>query len=74
MTKIKKNKKRGRGRPRKPRPSKIIWTPPDGVRYIALRSSHPQANTHRWIAFKDGLVLGYFKTPDAASLAVQATP
>ena len=74
MTKITKNKKRGRGRPRKPRPSKIIWIPPDGVRHIALRSSHPQANTHRWIAFKNGEVLGYFKTPEDASKVVQATP
>jgi hypothetical protein len=74
MAKKKMSKKRGRGRPRKPRPSKIIWTPPDGVRHIALRSSHSQANTHRWIAFKNGEVLGYFKTPEDASKVVEATP
>ena len=66
--------KKGRGRPRKPRPSKIIWNLPEGVRFVARNRNHSQALTHRWIAFKNGRVLGYFKTPNEANKAVSATP
>jgi len=55
--------KRGRGRPRKPRPSKIIWNLPEGVRFVARNRNQSQALTHRWIAFKKRSSVGIFQNP-----------
>ncbi len=69
----KKNKKviRKRGRPRKERPLKIKWKLPEGVRLVALKTDHPNSKTHRWLAFKNGEVIGYFQTPEAAQKALE---
>ena len=68
MTTKKKNKKRGR--PRKPRPSKIVCTLPAGVRQVALSPRHPKYPNHRWVAFKDHQVVGYFTSLAGATKAL----
>ena len=64
--KTKKNKpttvKRGRGRPRKPKPDKIVWKLPEGIRFVSRRPDHPHAFTHRWLAYKNNQVVGYYRT------------
>ena len=62
--------KRGRGRPRKVRPSKTIWKLPEGVRFVARNRNHSQALTHRWVAYKNNQVVGYYKTPKEAKDAL----
>ena len=73
--KTKKNKstpvKRGRGRPRKPKPDKIVWNLPEGIRFVSRRADHPQAFTHRWIAYADKQVIGYYRTPEEAIAAIK---
>jgi len=66
-----KEQKRKRGRPRKPRPKKIIWELPEGVRRVARPHREPQSQTHLWLAFGDSRVIGYYKTPDEAAKAVE---
>ena len=64
-----KKTQRKRGRPRKIRPSKIIWKLPEGVRMVARKVSNPQALTHRWLAVSERDVIGYYKTPEEAHKA-----
>ena len=74
LKKTKKNNqtpKRGRGRPRKPKPSKIVWELPEGVRLVARRGDHPQALTHRWLAYAHKQVIGYYRTPEEATRALK---
>ena len=54
--------KRGRGRPRKIKPDKIVWKLPEGIRFVSRRADHPQAFTHRWLAYKNNQVVGYYRT------------
>ena len=70
-TKTEPKVKRGRGRPRKPRPSKIIWNLPEGVRFVARNRNHSQALTHRWVAYKNNQVVGYYKTSKEAENALK---
>ena len=63
--------KRGRGRPRKPKPTKILWKLPEGVHLVSRRADHPQAFTHRWIAYADKQVIGYYRTPEEAIAAIK---
>ena len=68
---MKKPKNKKRGRPRKPRPKSIVWELPEGVKYVVLAPKHPQANTHRWLAFAEERVIGYYKSPVEAAKAVE---
>jgi len=68
---MKKIKNKKRGRPRKPRPKFIVWDLPKGVKYVIRKQSHPQANTHRWLAFADDRVIGYYKSSTEARKAVE---
>ena len=63
--------KRGRGRPRKPKPTKILWKLPEGVHLVSRRLDHHQALTHRWIAYADKQVIGYYRTPEEAIAAIK---
>ena len=71
MKSMKKIKNKKRGRPRKSRPKKIIWKLPEGVKHVALASKHPQSKTHRWLAFAQDRVIGYYKSCAAAAKAVE---
>ena len=71
MKSMKKIKNKKRGRPRNPRPKSIVWNLPQGVKYVARRTGHPQANTHRWLAFAEDRVIGYYKSPTEAGKAVE---
>lgn len=71
MKSMKKIKNKKRGRPRKPRPKSIVWKLPEGVKYVARAPNDPQANTHRWLAFAQDRVIGYYKSPPEAGKAVE---
>ena len=74
VQKTKKNKstpvKRGRGRPRKIKPDKIVWKLPEGIRFVSRRPDHPHAFTHRWLVYKNKQVLGFYRTLKEAEAAL----
>jgi hypothetical protein len=69
---MEKTKNKKRGRPKKPRPKKIIWELPEGVRLVALSTKHPLFKTHRWIGLVENTLIGYYKTWKAAQAAIEA--
>lgn len=42
------------------------WELPEGIFFVARASNHPKSQTHRWMAFVDNRVIGYFRTQDEA--------
>jgi hypothetical protein len=58
--------KRKRGRPRKIKEKSTKWELPEGIHFVARASSHPQSRSHRWMAFIDNRVLGYYRSQNEA--------
>jgi hypothetical protein len=61
--------KRKRGRPRKIKEKSAKWELPEGIHFVARSSNHPQSQSHRWMAFINKRVIGYYRSQNEAIAA-----
>jgi len=61
--------KRKRGRPRKIKEKSTKWELPEGIHFVARAASHPQSQSHRWMAFVNNRVIGYYRSQNEAIAA-----